>query len=121
MTDNFFMKFPSAPGEGTTAYPGGWTVIAGAPHVQAFRHYTAADGSATSGLWTCTPGTFDVVYENWEFCHMLSGRCLITPNGAAPIELRTGNAFILEPGFRGKWQVLETMSKHFVFKITAKA
>lgn len=120
MLPTHFLRFPPDEGQGSFGPPAGWEVIAGAPVARAVRHYTADDGSALSGFWTCTPGTFRVAYDKWEFCHLISGSCVITPDGGAPVTLRPGDGFILEAGFTGTWEVLETMSKHFVFKIDRK-
>ncbi len=117
MVADHFIKFPSPPVEPAAGLPAGWTIVAGEPVARGARHYTADDGSALAGWWSCTPGSFSVVYDKWEFCHMLSGRCTITPKGGAPVDLGPGDGFILEPGFEGTWTVHETMTKHFVFKL----
>ena len=108
--------FPADPGEPRIGPPAGWTVLHGNPVARAWRHYTSADGGLFAGTWECTPGSFAVVYDKWEFCEVLSGRCRITPRGGAPVMLEAGAAFVLEPGFSGTWDVLETMRKHFVFR-----
>lgn len=111
------MPFPHELGEPKLGPPAGWTVRDGNPEARAWRHYTSADGSLLAGLWQCTPGIFDVAYDKWEFCHVISGRCVITPDGGAPVHLGEGDGFVLESGFIGRWQVIETMTKHFVFKL----
>ncbi|MFA5122687.1 cupin domain-containing protein [Zavarzinia sp.] len=120
MIEHHFLRFPADEGKGATGAPAGWRVTAGNPVARGVRHYTADDGSLLSGFWECTPGTFHVTYDKWEFCHMISGRCTVTPDGGAPIELRPGDGFVLEAGFTGTWEVQETMTKHFVFKIDPK-
>jgi uncharacterized cupin superfamily protein len=118
MKDKIF-KFPTQESEGTVGSPAGWTVVAGTPEARGWRYYTSDDGSALAGLWQCTPGTFNVAYDKWEFCHIISGACTITPENRSPIKLGPGDGFLLEPGFKGRWEVTETMRKHFVFKIDA--
>jgi uncharacterized cupin superfamily protein len=95
--------------------PAGWTVVGGKPVAQAWRCYTSDDGKRLSGMWTCSRGTFDVVYDKWEFCHLISGSCKITPEGGEPTIVKAGDAFILEKTFKGSWEVLEACTKHFVF------
>jgi len=40
---------------------------------------------------------------------------VITPEGMAPIHLRAGDIFVVEPGMKGTWEVVETVRKYFVF------
>lgn len=109
------VQFPHELPKPTMGPPAGWIVVEGDPQASAWRHYTSQDGKLLAGLWTCTPGTFHVTYVKWEFCHLLSGSCTIVPEGKAAVTLTAGDAFVLEPGFEGKWVIHETMTKHFVF------
>ena len=63
----------------------------------------------------CTPGKWYVEYVKWEYCHFQEGYCVITPEGMAPIHLRAGDIFVVEPGMKGTWEVVETVRKYFVF------
>lgn len=53
--------------------------------------------------------------NKWEYCHFQEGYCVITPDGLAPIHLRAGDIFVVEPGMKGTWEVVETVRKYFVF------
>jgi uncharacterized cupin superfamily protein len=75
----------------------------------------AKDGSKIMGTWICTPGKWRVDYVKWEYCHFQEGYCVITPDGMAPIHLRAGDIFVVEPGMKGTWEVVETVRKYFVF------
>ena len=114
-------KFPQPDSDGAIGAPEGWVVVAGAPKARTWCHYTSEDGTALSGLWECTPGSFDVAYDDWEFCHLISGACTITREHGTPVGLKAGDGFVLEPGFKGRWEVTETMTKHFVFTIQKSA
>jgi len=92
-----------------------WQRIGGDPHTVNLNAYVSADGSKIMGTWICTPGKFQVNYEKWEYCHFLDGYCVITPDGMAPIHLRAGDIFVVEPGMKGTWEVVETVRKYFVF------
>jgi uncharacterized cupin superfamily protein len=109
------LEFPVALGEATVGTPSGWTIVRGAPQAAAWRCYSSEDGKRMAGVWESTPGTYQVGYDKWEFCHVLSGSCVISSERGAPIRLSAGNAFVIEPGFKGLWEVIETMRKHFVF------
>ena len=42
---------------------------------------------------------------------------MITETGGAAHRLVVGDSFILRPGFRGTWQVLDTTIKDYVIRI----
>ena len=53
----------------------------------------------------------------WNLDSILhEGYCIITPDGSDPIHLRAGDIFIVEPGMKGTWEVVETTTKHFVIR-----
>ncbi len=69
-----------------------------------------------AGIWECTPGTWRIAYTEWEYCRILSGISVLTEDGTDPITLRTGDSFLIRPGFRGTWQVVETTRKDYVIR-----
>jgi len=92
-----------------------WEKLAGDPHTVNLNAYTSEDGNKIMGTWICTPGKWRVEYVKWEYCHFQEGYCIITPDGLAPIHLRAGDIFVIEPGMKGTWEVVETVRKYFVF------
>lgn len=71
-----------------------------------------------SGVWESTPGAWRVVYDEWEFCSILSGISIVHEDGKeTPHVLRAGDSFILRPGFSGIWEVVETTRKLFVVRM----
>jgi len=87
-------------------------VIDGAPTTETILDYER--GALFAGEWAADVGAWRVVYDEWEFCHMLSGVCEVTPDGGDPRIYRAGDSFVIEPGFKGEWRVLEPMRKKFV-------
>lgn len=71
-------------------------------------------GGLYCGIWESTPGTWRISYDEWEYCRILSGRSILTEDGGAAQEVGPGDAFILRPGFRGTWEVIETTRKDYV-------
>jgi len=69
------------------------------------------------GVWQSTPGTWRVVYEEWEYFRLTQGLSILTPDGGAPIRLEAGDAWVIRPGFTGTWQVVDTTVKDFVIRI----
>jgi len=92
-----------------------WKRIGGDPHTVNLNAYLSKDGSKIMGTWICTPGKFEVNYEKWEYCHFLDGYCIITPEGEEAVHLKAGDVFVIEPGMKGTWEVVETVRKYFVF------
>lgn len=115
MSHGSLIKFPELSTPPVEGPPAGWTIVAGDPIAQSWRLYTGENERQLAGQWRCTPGTFRVSYSKWEYCHVLSGMCVITRDGGTAVQLTAGDSFIVEKGFEGTWEVIETMEKHFVF------
>lgn len=69
------------------------------------------------GIWQSTPGKWRVSYDEWEYCTILEGVSVIEENGGEAFSVKAGDSFILQPGFNGTWQVLETTRKEYVIKL----
>ncbi len=91
-------------------------LISGNP-VFATWNVEEADGGLYSGIWEATPGKWRIEYDEWEFCHILTGVSVITEEGHEPRTVRAGDAFVLRPGFKGTWEVLETTRKEYVIRL----
>lgn len=115
MSQSSLYKFSDLSEPPAQGPPAGWTVLSGTPTAQSRRLYTSQNGRQLAGHWRCTPGAFRVSYSKWEYCHVLSGQCVITRDGGTAVKLAAGDSFIVEKGFEGTWEVVETMEKHFVF------
>ena len=89
-------------------------IISGNPVTTYQVHTSDADGRLTSGTWSATPGAWQVLYTEWEFCQIISGRGSLSETDGATVAIGPGDAFTLSPGFEGIWTVDETMTKNFV-------
>lgn len=96
-------------------------VLDGAPTFRSVVHYEAPDGRLFTGVWEATEGAWRVAYDEWEWCRLRSGRCVVTPDDGEPVTLGPGDALVLEPGFSGVWTVLEACSKDFVVMLPPAA
>jgi hypothetical protein len=76
-----------------------------------------ADGGIYAGIWQSTPGKWRIVYDEWEYFHILEGHSVVTEDGGTPIHLKAGDRLILRPGFKGTWEVLETTRKDYVIRL----
>lgn len=69
------------------------------------------------GIWQSTPGKWRIIYDEWEYCHILSGVSILTEDGGAPVTVKAGDSFMLRPGFKGTWEVIETTRKDYVIRL----
>ena len=91
-------------------------LVEGAPTTQLINEYERGDHTFV-GEWAATPGAWRVSYDEWEFCHMLSGVCELIPEGGEARRFVAGDSFVIEPGFVGVWRVIEPMRKRYVIRI----
>ncbi len=90
-------------------------LIEGAPMTQTRLDYTHGD-KTFAGEWASDVGAWRVSYDEWEFCHVIQGVCELTPDGGAARRFEAGDSFVIEPGFKGVWRVIEPMKKRFVVR-----
>ncbi|WP_421929725.1 cupin domain-containing protein [Neoaquamicrobium sediminum] len=90
-------------------------IVSGVPSFSTWN-VEEADGGLYAGIWEATPGKWRIEYEEWEFCHILSGVSIVTEDGGEAHTLKAGDSFILRPGFKGTWEVVETTRKEYVIR-----
>lgn len=76
-----------------------------------------AEGGIYAGIWESTPGKWRIEYDEWECCHILSGVSVIAEDGGEARTVRAGDSFVLRPGFKGTWEVVETTRKEYVVRV----
>ena len=59
-----------------------------------------------------TPGKWRIEYDEWEFCHILSGVSVVTEDGGEARTVKAGDSFVLRPGFKGSWEVLKRLARN---------
>ena len=91
-------------------------LIEGAPMTRTRIDYQQGE-SVFVGEWGSDVGAWRVAYDEWEYCTLLEGACELTPDSGAPQLFAAGDSFVIEPGFKGVWRVLEPMRKTFVIRI----
>lgn len=102
----------TADGDCETSRPAPEKVLAGDP-VHRTWNIEDRDGLCC-GIWESTPGTWRISYDEWEYCRILAGRSVVTEDGGTAHEIGAGDSFLIRPGFRGTWQVIETTRKDYV-------
>lgn len=91
-------------------------LVEGAPSTRTSVDYER-DDAIYAGEWSAEIGAWRVSYDEWEFCHLIEGACELIPDGGAPQRFSAGDSFVIEPGFKGVWRVLQPMRKRFVVRL----
>lgn len=66
------------------------------------------------GLWQSTAGKWTISYDEWEYVHIHTGHSILTDSAGNETHLRAGDSFVIRPGFKGTWEVVETTLKDYV-------
>lgn len=91
-------------------------LISGDPRFTTWN-FEEADGGIYAGVWQATAGKWRVVYDEWEYFHILEGHSILTEDGGEPVHLKAGDSMIVRPGFNGTWEVIETTRKDYVIRL----
>jgi uncharacterized cupin superfamily protein len=70
------------------------------------------DGRARTGVWECTPGSFDSARNgDTEVMHFVAGDATITSADGETYEIRPGSVLVAPDGWRGTWEIRQTVRK----------
>ncbi len=90
-------------------------LIDGKYHTRTWNHWTSDEGRLSCGVWEASKGKVRVAYDEWEYCHILSGEVLLTEDGKEKgHRFKKGDGFIIPPGFVGTWETVRKVRKHYV-------
>lgn len=92
-------------------------IIEGSPKFTTWLAETRDDERQYTGVWQSTPGKWRISYDEWEFCSILEGKSRLTAKDGTVVEVAAGDSFVLQPGFEGSWEVIETTKKLFVIRL----
>jgi uncharacterized protein len=91
--------------------------LAGTP-IESFR-VLHRDAGGRSGVWECTPGEFDSTRNgDTELMYFLSGAGTITSADGTVHEIRPGVVLVAPDGWRGTWDIRETVRKVYTIWTT---
>jgi uncharacterized cupin superfamily protein len=116
MSASNFLSLDAKSVEAEAGAPAADRLISGDPQFRTWN-IEERDGGLYAGIWESTPGKWRIEYDEWEFCHILSGVSVITEEGGEARIVQAGDSFLLRPGFKGSWEVLETTRKEYVIKL----
>jgi uncharacterized cupin superfamily protein len=90
------------------------TAIGTPMSVRGLTIWSADDSGAEAGIWECTAGPSYWVQEENEVIYVLSGSLTVTPDGGKPVTLGPGDVAVFPRGWRGPWELHETVRKVYV-------
>jgi uncharacterized cupin superfamily protein len=110
------LKFALTSAEAEVGAPAADRLISGTPEFRTWN-LEEAPGGLYAGVWESTPGKWLIVYDEWEYFHILTGRSIVTEEGGEAVHLGAGDSMVLRPGFKGTWEVVETTRKEYVIRV----
>lgn len=75
-----------------------------------------ADRGAESGVWTCSPGTWNCTVTSDEYCHFLAGECTYVHEGGEVIEVLPDTLAFFPQGWSGRCIVRATVRKVYLIR-----
>ena len=99
-----------------TDYPKADRKLAGNPLRTTWNHFTNNSGEVFSGVWGSEVGSWNIVFGDTEdeFFYVTEGRCRVIDENGIASEAGPGDTLIIPAGFKGVFEVLEPMKKHYV-------
>lgn len=80
------------------------------------EEFTSDDAKGVhTGFWKCEPGISEWDFKDLgEVIHVLKGRMIVTEAGGEPVELGPGDVASFPAGWKGTWEITETLEKFYV-------
>jgi uncharacterized cupin superfamily protein len=90
--------------------------LVGNPKRTSWNHFTNASGEVNAGIWTCEKGSWRIAFapNKDEYFYVLEGRCRIIDEQGHAAEAGPGDALVIPGGFKGVFEVVEPVRKHYV-------
>jgi uncharacterized cupin superfamily protein len=90
--------------------------LEGNPLRTTWNHFSNATGEVFAGVWACEVGSWRIEFgeREDEFFFVTEGRCRIIDEAGNIAEAGPGESLVIPAGFKGTFQVLEAMRKHYV-------
>jgi uncharacterized protein len=91
-------------------------LVRGNPQRTTWNHYTNDSGEVFSGVWACEAGSWRIEMGDTEdeFFFVTHGRCRLIDESGHAVEVKSGESLVIPAGFKGVFDVLEPMQKHYM-------
>ena len=100
--------------------PGPEKLVKGSGVTQTWNAFTGEDDRLYCGIWESAKGTVNVDYTEWEFCHFIQGEAVLTREDGKSWTFSKGDAFVIPAGFKGTWETVRKVKKHYVILLPPK-
>ncbi|MBV8665745.1 MAG: DUF861 domain-containing protein [Burkholderiaceae bacterium] len=90
--------------------------LQGNPLRTTWNHFTSASDEISAGVWACEVGSWRIAFADNkdEFFCVIEGRCRVIDEAGHAAEAGPGQALVIPAGFKGVFEVLEPVKKHYV-------
>jgi uncharacterized cupin superfamily protein len=90
--------------------------LEGNPKRTTWNHFTSAGGDVHAGIWACEKGSWRIAFaqNKDEYFHVLEGRVRVIDEQGHAAEAGPGDAMVIPAGFKGVFEVVEPVRKHYV-------
>lgn len=78
--------------------------------------YKGPGGRSETGIWICTPGTWNCHVTSDEYCHFIAGRCTYTHESGETIDIEPDTVAFFPKDWRGVCRVHETVRKVYMIR-----
>lgn len=91
-------------------------LLQGNPLRTTWNHFTNASGEVSAGIWSCEKGAWRIAFgpRKDEYFYVLEGRCRVIDEQGYAAEAGPGDAMVIPAGFKGVFEVVEAVRKHYV-------
>ena len=90
--------------------------ISGNPQRTTWNHFTNDSGEVFMGVWTSEVGAWRIEMgaTEDEYFYVIAGRGRLISEEGEIREFAVGDAVIIPAGFKGTFEVIDTLTKHYV-------
>jgi uncharacterized protein len=117
MTNPRMLSFAAITPKTTEHFPDEDRRIAGKPRRVTNEYFANAVHGVKAGTWQAEAGSYRIALEDskHEFFHILSGKVMVSqPDGSDARVYAAGDTGIIQPGFKGIFEIIEPASKFWV-------
>src|SRR5690349_779501 len=97
-------------------YPRPDRLVRGNPKRTTWNHFTNDSGEVYAGVWSSEGGSWRIEFgpTEDEFFFIIAGRVKIIGDDGQSAEIGAGESLIIPAGFKGVFDVIELVTKHYM-------
>ena len=110
------ISFQDTPPSPSFDHPRADRRVKGNPLRTTHEFFSSPHGKHYAGIWECEPGAWEIAFaENKEeFFTIIEGKICIYDEDGNSKDFSAGDACIIPSGFKGRFEVIERVRKHYV-------